>query len=190
MAVTYYEVLGVSPDAPTEDIRRAYLVLARQHHPDFHTASGEGSTSSSEERMREINLAWQVLGDVEGRAAYDRSIGVRDDDGPVSSGPIIKQPSAAFRPYFPAAEDDDDDWRYEPDEGDPSTVPPKALLMAPPALAALGLALLAVSLPTGIRALMVFGVVCLGASVVLFIGAPVVAMFRSQGAEERARRQR
>ena len=62
--------------------------------------------------------------------------------------------------------------------------------MAPPALAALGLALLAVSLPTGIRALMVFGVVCLGASVVLFIGAPVVAMFRSQGAEERARRQR
>ena len=37
---------------------------------------------------------------------------------------------------------------------------------------------------------MVFGVVCLGASVVLFIGTPVVAMFRSQGAEERARRQR
>ena len=33
--------------------------------------------------MREINLAWQVLGDEAGRAAYDRSLGLRDDEGPV-----------------------------------------------------------------------------------------------------------
>jgi hypothetical protein len=190
VAVTYYEVLGVARDAPTDQIRRAYLVLARQHHPDFHTAAGAGSVDSAEERMREINLAWQVLGDEAGRAAYDRSLGLRSDEGPVSSGPMIKQPSTEFRPYSPVDSDDDDSWRYEPDEGDPSTVPPKALLIAPPAFLALGIALLAVSLPTGIRALTVFGVMCLGAAFVLFIGTPVVAMFRSQGAEERASRRR
>lgn len=188
--MTYYEVLGVSRDAPVDEIRRAYLVLARQHHPDFHSATGDTSVQSAEERMREINLAWQVLGDESGRAAYDRSLGLRDDEGPVSSGPIIKQPSTAFRPYFPVDEDDDDAWRYEPDEGDPATVPPRAQLIAPPALLALGLVLLAVSLPTDSRPLMVLGVMCLAASVLLFIGTPMLAMFRSQGAEERASRRR
>ncbi len=188
--VTYYEVLGVSRDAPTDEIRRAYLVLARQHHPDFHSSSGETSVQSAEERMREINLAWQVLGDEAGRAAYDRSLGLRTDEGPVASGPIIKQPSAAFRPYFPVDEDDDDSWRYEPDEGDPSTVPPRALLIAAPSLLAVGLAFLAVSLPIDSRPVMVLGVMCLAASLLLFIGTPVLAMFRGQSAEERAERRR
>lgn len=190
MVVTHYEVLGVPSSATAAEVRRAYLALARQYHPDYHTTAGEGSVASAEERMREINLAWQVLGDEDGRAAYDRSLGLRDDAGPVATGPIIKQPSSAFRPYFPVDEDDDDAWRYEPDEGDPSTVPPRALLMAAPALAAAGLALVAISLPTGIRALMVFGLMALGLSVLLFIGTPVIAMFRSQSAEERASRRR
>jgi len=187
--VTYYEVLGVSAAAPAEDIRRAYLVLARQHHPDFQAASGDGSGDPGA-RMREINLAWQVLSDGTGRAAYDRSLGLRDDAGPVSRGPIIEQPSTEFRPYFAEDDDDDDDWRYEPDEIDPTTVPPKALLMAPPVLLALGVVMLALGLPLGSRPLTVFAVMALGFGVMLFIGTPVVAMFRSQSAEERARRRR
>jgi hypothetical protein len=188
--VTHYEVLGVDPDASAEQMRKAYLVLARRYHPDYHTGAGPEATSAAEERMRQVNLAWQVLSDEASRAAYDRSLGLRTDSGPVSDGPIIKQPSAAFRPYFPVDEDDDDSWRYEPDEGDPATVPPKALLVAPPALLAIGLGLVAFSLPSGIRALLVLGVMCLGAAAVLFIGTPVVAMFRSQSAEERASRRR
>ena len=187
--VTHYEVLGVSAQAPAEEIRRAYLALARQHHPDFQAAAGDAAGDPGA-RMREINLAWQVLGDEQGRAAYDRSLGLRDDVGPVSTGPIIKQPSTEFRPYFAEDEDDDDDWRYEPDEIDPTTVPPRALLMAPPALLAIGVVLLAVSLPLGSRPLTVFGVMALGCAVMLFIGTPVVAMFRSQSAEERVRRRR
>lgn len=189
--MNHYEVLGVSRDAPTEEIRRAYLVLARQHHPDYHTASGEGSVESAEARMREINLAWQVLGDDAGRAAYDRSLGLRDDDGPVATGPIIKQPSTAFRPFQWDDEDDDDDsWRYEPDEGDPSTVPPRALLAAPPALLAAGVVLLVLSVPLGGRPLVVVGVMALVAALILFIATPVVAMFLGRGAEERAARRR
>lgn len=187
--MTYYEVLGVRGDASAKEIRRAYLELARRHHPDFHAASGDGSVASAEERMREINLAWQVLSTDESRAAYDRSLGLRNDGGPVSRGPIIKQPSAAFRPYEPD-DDEDDDWRYEPDEGDPSTVPPRFLLVAPPVLFVVGLALLAASLTVGIRALFVLAVAALGLSLVAFVGTPVVAMFRSQSAEERAERRR
>lgn len=193
--VTHYEVLGVRSDASTDEIRRAYLVLARTHHPDFHASSGAGPVASAEERMRRINLAWQVLGDDRDRAAYDRTIGLRAGAGGTVAGgavaaPNIQQPSTEFRPYFEVDEDDDDSWRYEPDEGDPSTVPPKALLMAPPALGALGLVLLVFSLTTGLAPLSAIGVVCLGLSVVLFIFTPVVAMFRSQSAEERARRRR
>jgi curved DNA-binding protein CbpA len=188
--VTHYEVLGVRSDASADEIRRAYLVLARAHHPDFHAAAGAGKVASAEAEMRRINLAWQVLGDRQDRAAYDRSIGLRTDAGAAPVAANIQQPSTEFRPYFEVDEDDDDSWRYEPDEGDPSTVPPRALLMAPPALGALGLALLAFSLPAQLAPLSAVGLVCLGLSVVLFIFTPVVAMFRSQSAEERARRRR
>ena len=194
VTVTHYEVLGVASDAPADVIRRAYLTLARRHHPDFLASSGASGEPGGDpgERMREINLAWQVLGDDQGRAAYDRSIGLRDDDGPVSAGPIIRQPSSEFRPYFPVDEDDDDDWRYEPDEGDPATVPPRFMLMAPPALLILGVALLALSLVLEESGgpLVAFGVMSLGFAVLLFIGTPVLAMFRSQSAEDRAERRR
>ena len=188
--VTHYEVLGVRSDASADEIRRAYLVLARAHHPDSHASAGAGRVASAEEQMRRINLAWQVLGDDRDRAAYDRSIGLRTDAGAAPVAANIQQPSTEFRPYFEVDEDDDDAWRYEPDEGDPSTVPPRALLMAPPALGALGLALLVFSLPAQLAPLSAVGLVCLGLSVVLFIFTPVVAMFRSQSAEERARRRR
>jgi hypothetical protein len=47
-----YEVLGVSPSASPEEIRRAYLALARLHHPD---AGGNVS------EMRRLNEAWAAL---------------------------------------------------------------------------------------------------------------------------------
>jgi hypothetical protein len=50
--VTPYEVLGVPPTASAEEIRRAYLTLARRHHPD-----AGGST----DEMRRLNEAWSAL---------------------------------------------------------------------------------------------------------------------------------
>jgi hypothetical protein len=73
---------------------------------------------------------------------------------------------------------------------DPATVPPKVLLAAPAASFVTGIALLAFSAPTGIRALLAGGVILLILSAFLFVGTPIVAMFKSQMVEERARRAR
>ena len=65
--MTHYEVLGVAPTAPTSEVRRAYVTLARQHHPDR-----DGGDADA---MRAINDAWATLRDPERRATYDRSLG-------------------------------------------------------------------------------------------------------------------
>ncbi|HHH40567.1 MAG TPA: molecular chaperone DnaJ [Chloroflexi bacterium] len=62
----YYEVLGVSRTASQEEIKKAYRRLARQYHPDVN------KSPDAEARFKEINEAYEVLGDPEKRAAYDR----------------------------------------------------------------------------------------------------------------------
>jgi molecular chaperone DnaJ len=57
----------VAPTATTEEIRRAYRDLARQHHPD---TAGAGSAP----RMAAVNQAWFVLSDPGRRAIYDATL--------------------------------------------------------------------------------------------------------------------
>jgi curved DNA-binding protein CbpA len=59
-----YGVLQVDASADSDAIRAAYRALAAVYHPDHAGADGES-------RMREINAAWEVLGDPQRRAAYD-----------------------------------------------------------------------------------------------------------------------
>lgn len=61
----YYEVLGVSRDATTEDIKKAYRKLARQLHPDVNPGS------DAEDQFKEIGRAYDVLSNPEKRQAYD-----------------------------------------------------------------------------------------------------------------------
>ena len=64
MADDLYRVLRVKESADGAAIRVAYRTLAAIHHPDHAGADGE-------QRMREINRAWEVLGHADRRAAYD-----------------------------------------------------------------------------------------------------------------------
>ena len=59
----YYSTLGVAKTATQEDIKKAYRKLAHQHHPD---KGGE------EKKFKEINEAYQVLGNEEKRKQYDQ----------------------------------------------------------------------------------------------------------------------
>jgi len=62
----YYEILGVSRDAPESEIKSAFRRLARQYHPDV------SQETDAEERFKEINEAYAVLSNQEKRDAYDR----------------------------------------------------------------------------------------------------------------------
>lgn len=64
MTKDYYAILGVSKDASEEDIKKAFRKLAHEHHPD--KASGD------EKKFKEINEAYQVLGNPEKRKRYDQ----------------------------------------------------------------------------------------------------------------------
>ena len=62
-----YEVLGVSREASQDEVRKAYLKLAHKYHPDK-----TGGDKAAEERLKEINAAYDVLKNPEKRAQYDR----------------------------------------------------------------------------------------------------------------------
>ncbi|MGY5852408.1 MAG: molecular chaperone DnaJ [Candidatus Thorarchaeota archaeon] len=63
----FYELLGVSRSATQDDIKRAYRQLAKKHHPDRNP-----DDPNSEEILKRINEAYDVLSDPEKRAQYDR----------------------------------------------------------------------------------------------------------------------
>jgi curved DNA-binding protein len=61
----YYATLGVGRDADADTIKKAYRKLARRYHPDV------SKEPDAEARFKEINEAYEVLGDPEKRRAYD-----------------------------------------------------------------------------------------------------------------------
>src|SRR5512139_3973717 len=64
----YYLILGVSRNAPPEEIRRAYFEAARHLHPDTNVAPGET------EFFLEAKEAYEILSDPAKRAKYDASL--------------------------------------------------------------------------------------------------------------------
>lgn len=79
----YYEILQVSPNAEQSVIEAAYRRLAREYHPDVN------KNLDASERMRCLNEAFEVLGNPEKRAEYDRrrktqTGGVRPQPPPAS----------------------------------------------------------------------------------------------------------
>jgi molecular chaperone DnaJ len=91
----HYRLLGVSPEASAEELRRAYRQLARRYHPDV---AGAGST----ETFRRIAAAYALLSDVASRAEYDARR--RSLSAPATSGAAGRQARPARGSRHPASD--------------------------------------------------------------------------------------
>jgi molecular chaperone DnaJ len=65
--IDFYRVLGVSRDTSDEAIKKAYRKLVFQHHPDRNPDS-----TQAQAKIRDLNAAYEVIGDPEKRRTYDR----------------------------------------------------------------------------------------------------------------------
>ena len=92
----YYQALGVSSHASQDEIRSAYRKLVVKYHPDRNPAP------EAAKRIREINLAYDVLGDVDKRRKYDLSRTMSRNPEPASPpAPAHRDPAYRRRPYAP-----------------------------------------------------------------------------------------
>jgi len=78
-----YETLGVAPNASQDDIRKAYRKAAKETHPDLNPGEPE-----AEERFKEINAAYDIIGDADKRKRYD--------DGEIDETGVERQPERHF----------------------------------------------------------------------------------------------
>ena len=175
--MTHYEVLGVDAGAPAGEVRRAYVRLARRHHPDFFASADGRTRAEAERRMRVINEAWAVLGDRDRRIAYDRTKGL-------APGPDTDTIGA--RPFepFDAGEDDIDphdlpDVPYRPEGRGRKGPLARTAALAPVLAFAASVVLGAVGLLVGSVGLLALAVASFLAACLGFVVIPLLALSKA-----------
>jgi DnaJ-like protein len=186
VAVTYYDVLGVAPDASAAAVRRAYVTLARRYHPDFHTTAPPGVRAANERAMQAVNEAWAVLSDPSARQRYDERY-LHGAGDPTSSNADARRARAeqdararaAWRPF------DDDEGDVDPRlyDDEPAGVPlsrRRQFLVVAPTMTFLGGVLLVVlGLVINLLPVSLLGLVAIVASAVGFVVLPLLALSAS-----------
>jgi hypothetical protein len=167
--VTLYDRLGATPEASSDELRRAFVARARQHHPDLE--SDPARRRAAERRMQEVNAAWSVLGDPARRAAYDRSLGIE-------AGSVPKRGWQPVEPDDPG-EVDPRDLLDDTPIGDGGRLP-RSLQVAPPLLVLCSVGGFVIGAFTAIPGLVALGLVLGVVGLVLFLAAPLVAVLRAR----------
>jgi molecular chaperone DnaJ len=90
MALDYYRLLGIPPDADQPRIRGAYRSLAKRFHPD----TNRGSETAAE-LFRQVNSAYRILSDPVRRARYDEELAIRHQGKPT---PASTEPTTHLDP--------------------------------------------------------------------------------------------
>ena len=101
-----YDVLGVSTKAGAAEIKKAFRALAKKHHPDAH-----GNDPAKVKRFQEASAAYEVIGDKEKRAQYDR--GEIDAAGQPHGFDPGAQGFGGFRPGGAGPQDFESRWGGE-----------------------------------------------------------------------------
>ena len=91
----YYQILEVKPDASEEKIKEQYLFLVQAWHPDKFSKADQ--KARAEERVKEINAAYEVLRDPARRAKYDQSLQSPKKTAPRQT-PTRQAPSQQVQP--------------------------------------------------------------------------------------------
>ena len=80
--ITWYDVLGVLPDAPREDIRQAWQARRAALQPGLLAGASPDVLSAADRARQAVEEAWRVLADPAVRESYDEEIGfVRPGEG-------------------------------------------------------------------------------------------------------------
>ena len=183
-----YATLGVARDAPTEEIRRAYMTLARRTHPDV-----RGGDPDAAEQMRLVNRAWEMLSDSDSRAAIDRRLNrpqppesrraTRAGEPTVSTG---ADSSLGHDDFGHDDFGDDSHFGHGGSEHDFDERPitegdlPGWMRLGAPAAFVIGIFTVIFAVMAGGLVLLRFGLLLLGLSVLLFVLSPFVVLIRSR----------
>ena len=74
--VNYYEILGLQPGSSAVEIKKSFRKKAKQLHPDLRAAEPDPDADSTEEGMRELLKAYEILSDPQKKSDYDQSLAV------------------------------------------------------------------------------------------------------------------
>jgi DnaJ-domain-containing protein 1 len=71
---TLYDILRCEPSATRAELKKSYILLAKETHPDALLQNGIVNDEAAEQRFVEIAHAWKILGDSTSRRRYDREL--------------------------------------------------------------------------------------------------------------------
>lgn len=80
-----YALLGVTPSATEDEIKKAYRKCALRLHPDKQASKSEPEKAEAESKFKAVNEAYEILGDPEKKQRYDSGVDVEDMDNPHAS---------------------------------------------------------------------------------------------------------
>ncbi len=164
----HYLALEAEPTDSQDQLRRAYLRQARRYHPDQLTNASAAKKEQAEAKIRQINEAWDVLGDKARRLRYDQNLFEAHTE-------VIRE---EWKPF-----DDGDDPEYVEPVVPGRAKPPTWLTATPPIAVGVGIIMTILGAMT-VMPLFVLGLITITMGAISFVFVPFAVMVMSARSEK------